>query len=385
MAGLEFIARRWVGLKVKPTTERDYDRYWFRWCLFLEQRHLINNCFLVGILPFVLLLTLIGFMDSEHQRGCDVGKAMSALRHFFIKALCDTTPFDSPILKAARVGMNKFKSNREVRADKVKRKRLPTPFFFVAWLRRTYWEVGDIDSKMAYLGTALAYNYAMRTNEYCHDDKGKGESAIRTQDVFFVDQSGSRFLAHEHTRMRDIPAATIVSSNIEVNAGKTLTGGRNRMLFLARESSRVEAQLLEDMFHFCKEAKPGPTDLLLSRYFCARNKRLRPKDVSALLKAAARFFGLPEKMFSGHCNRIGGATECRLYGYTDEDLCQFVGWRSDSSLLYQLPSRHDPSALRAGAEGAAPLTLSDVANLVPAARSAELEVARAGARGNVFV
>jgi hypothetical protein len=287
-----------------------------------------------------------------------------------------TTLFDSPLITAAKRGMKV--GNREVRAGKVKRMRLPTPYLFVSWARYAYWESGDIDDRMTYLGTAMSYNYGMRSNEYCHDSGGKGTSAIRSQDVFFVDKTGDRYLAHDH-RIRGMCTSDIVTAVAEMNAGKTLTDGRNRKLFLDRAASVVEAQLLEDLFNFCKESGSEPEDLLLSRYRQGRNKRLVPKMVSALLKAAAVIFGLPELMFSTHCNRIGCASDLHAYGYDDDDLRQFIGWKSDSSLLYQCPSRKDPSALRAGAGGGT-LTIGDITNLVPAGRSAELEEARSRAK-----
>ena len=97
--------------------------------------------------------------------------------------------------------------------------------------------------------------------------------------------------------------------------------------------------------------------------------------VSAALKEAAVTFGLPATMFSTHCNRVACASDLAAYGLSDSELKKFIGWKSDSSLLYQRGSEKDPSALRAGATGGT-LTISDVSNLVPVGRSAELQSAR---------
>lgn len=97
--------------------------------------------------------------------------------------------------------------------------------------------------------------------------------------------------------------------------------------------------------------------------------------VSAALKAAAITFGLPASMFSTHCNRIGCASDLAAYGLQDTDLKKFIGWKSDSSFLYQRGSEKDPSALRARASGRT-LAIADVANLIPVGRSADLLSAR---------
>jgi hypothetical protein len=266
-------------------------------------------------------ITLIAFMDSEHTRGCDVSKGMSGLRHFFVAGLRDTEVFDSDRIKAAKSGMTL--TNRAIRSIKVQRERLPTPFFFIAWARHHYWLSGDVDRQMA---------YRLRSNEYCHDDRGKGKSALRSVDVFYVTESCERYLAHDE-RIRGIATANIVTATAEVSAGKTMKKGRSRKLFLDRRTSPIEAQLLEDLFDFSKASGINENDLFFSRYKKGRNKRLVPKMISALLKAGANEFGLPEAMLSSHCNRIWCATDLRCYGYEDKDLCRFIGWRSSSSLL----------------------------------------------------
>jgi len=101
--------------------------------------------------------------------------------------------------------------------------------------------------------------------------------------------------------------------------------------------------------------------------------------VNAALKEAAVTFGLPASMFSSHCNRIGCASDLAAYGVQDGDLKKFIGWKSDASMLYQRGSEKDPSALRAGSTGGT-LTISDVSNLVPVGRSAELVLARSALR-----
>ena len=54
----------------------------------------------------------------------------------------------------------------------------------------------------------------------------------------FVDKTGDRYLAHDH-RIRGMSTSDIVTAVAEMNAGKALTDGRNRKLFLDRAASVV--------------------------------------------------------------------------------------------------------------------------------------------------
>jgi hypothetical protein len=122
---------------------------------------------------------------------------------------------------------------------------------------------------------------------------------------------------------------------------------------------------------WCKESGVQSGDIFFSRYKNDKRKQMIPKMVNMCLKDAARNFGLPPAMFSTHCNRIGCATDLVSDGLQDGDLRKFVGWNSDSSLLYQHGSSKDPSALRSSSSGSG-LSLNEVANLVPVSRSSEM-------------
>ncbi len=96
--------------------------------------------------------------------------------------------------------------------------------------------------------------------------------------------------------------------------------------------------------------------------------------VGTSLKEAAATFGLSATMLSTHCSKIECASYLAGYGLSDSELKKFIGWKSDSSLLYQSSSEKVPIAVRAGAT-CGTLTVSDVANLIPAGRSGELQSA----------
>ena len=324
------------------------------------------------------LVLLINFMDSENEVGHDHSKAMSAVRCHLRNNLQDTSYFDNELISTARRSLRP--SSRELSERKARRVRLPTPYEFIIWLRTVYWDNGTIEERMCYLGIAISYNYGLRSSEYTHDDKLKGEHAVMAKDVFFVKANGSRLMPWE---IREgFQPESIQNGVLSIVSSKNIKDGIARNLFLSRVSP-VESQLLDDLLSWCHESRVKATDIFFSRYKpdnrgTVRRKQLIPRMVNMALKEAATTFGLPASMCSTHCNRIGctnGTTDLAAYGVQDGDLKKFVGWKSDSSLLYQRGSEKDPSALRAGATGGT-LTISDVANLIPVGRSAELMLAR---------
>ena len=302
---------------------------------------------------------------------------MSSLRCLFRDNFEELSIFEDPVIQAVRKSLQP--SARVKNATRAVRTRLPTPYVFILWLRSIYWIEGNIEMQMTYLGIAVAYNYGLRSSEYTHDDKLKGEHALRAEDVFFITTAGQRLFPWELTDY--VTPSDITSGKFSNISGKTRTDGVARDLFLSRESD-VEAQLLEDILLWCRISLVKKGDILFSRYKAdtrgvVRRKQLIPKMVNTALKEAAVVFGLPASMFSSHCNRIGCASDLAAYGFHDGDIKRFIGWSSDASLLYQRGSAKDPSALRAGALGGT-LSVSDIANLVPACRSSDLNTSISG-------
>ena len=365
------IVKRGVG----KTTASDYELYLPRWTSFLASREFEGYDLLEGLSRTTRVVLLINFMDSENCLGHDFGKAMSAIRCHLRNNLQDTGYFKDELISTARKALKP--SSRILSERRAKRTRLPTPYEFVVWLRAVYWGQGEIEYRMCYLGIAVSYNYGLRASEYTHDSKLKGKHAIMSNDVFFVTSTGDRLRPWEI--VAELEIASVVSGTLSVVSSKNITDGDPRSLFLTRVSP-VESQLLDDTLAWCIESKVQPGDIFFSRYKAdsrgtIRRKQLIPKMVNAALKEAAVTFGLPPAMFSSHCNRIGCASDLAAYGVQDGDLKKFIGWSSDSSLLYQRGSEKDPSALRAGATGGT-LSISDVASLVPISRSVELSEAR---------
>ena len=360
---------------VKDTTTRDYRRYIPRWKEYINNLDFGDNCLMDDLPLSSKLVLIINFMDKENEEGHDYSKAVTAVRCYLRDNLRGTEFFENELIAAARKSLRP--NSRVLNERRVTRIRLPTPYEFVQWMRIVYWDQGDIDTKMCYLGVAVSYNYGLRSSEYTHDNKLKGEHAVMAKDVFFVSRSGGRVMPWEIISTSS--AESIVSGSLSVVSSKTITDGIARTLFLSRVSP-IESQLLDDILLCCIESKVKATDIFFSRYKAdkrgiVRRKQLIPKMVSAALKAAAVTFGLPESMFSTHCNRIGCASDLAAYGLQDPDLKKFIGWKSDSSFLYQRGSEKDPSALRAGASGRS-LTISDVTSLIPVGRSGDLLLAR---------
>jgi site-specific recombinase XerD len=355
---------------VKSNTSKDYNRYIRRWEEYLTTKGYIqapNFPFLDALTEVQKKTLLICFMDKESKEGHDYSKAMTAVRSYFRDNLRDVKMFEDESIRSVRRALTP--SSRELSLQRAKHFRLPTPFEFIVWARKVYWEIGDIDHRMVYLAVAISYNYGLRSSEYCHDDQNKGLHAFRADDVFFVNCFGQRHLPWQ-VSANVIKDSDVQSAKIDLRSSKNIKNGVGRQLFLSRVSS-AEEQLLCDMLQWCRDSAVKSGDIFFCRYLNGKRKQLIPKMVNECLKAAATNFGLPTSMFSTHCNRIGCATDLASDGLHDSDLKKFVGWKSDSSLLYQHGSSKDPSALRSGASGNG-LSLAEVANLIPVSRSEEI-------------
>ena len=152
----------------------------------------------------------------------------------------------------------------------------------------------------------MSYNYGLRSSEYTHDDKLKGEHAVMAKDVFFASINGDRLMPWEVTK--GLSSNTVNSGTLSIVSSKNITDGVARTLFLSRVSP-VESQLLDDILRYKADGRGT-----------VRRKQLIPRMVSAALKEAAVTFGLPATMFSTHCNRVACASDLAAYGVSSKSL-----------------------------------------------------------------
>ena len=351
-------AQELIKGSVASTTAKGYQRQEKMWINYLNSLGVGNDPFLDSRDSMTRKLVFIGFIDHVSGMGRDYHSAMSGLKFYFNTNLKGLSEFDDPAIVAVKTALNK--TGRELSLAKERRIRLPTPYAFIPWLRSDLFH-GSLVDQMTYLGVAIAYNAGLRACSYAWDSDTQGKHTIRSQDVHFEITNGGRLLPWELSD--SIMNTEIVSCNMLNRSDKNDKQGKGRLIIVAR-TSEEEGQLLDDLVNWSRRAKTKTGDIFFSRVELGRRKMLTRQMVSAALKKAARYFNLPEEMLSSHCNRIGCATDLAAYGYSDEELKKFIGWKSDASFRYQRESSNNPSALRVGGSGGG-LTLRDTARLIP--------------------
>ena len=120
---------------------------------------------------------------------------------------------------------------------------------------------------------------------------------------------------------------------------------------------------MEDLKTWITIAKMRKDDPLFSRLRNGRSRSLRRKDVSEIIKEAARHFNLQPLRFTPHSLRIGGAATLLAAGVSREEVQRVAGWSGSPGTdvkSYGRGTRLDRGALAV----AKPLQLLDTTHVV---------------------
>lgn len=248
---------------------------------------------------------------------------MSALRFIFRVNTTSTACLDHPRVLLAMQASKRTMLAREANKVMISRKRDPMTIDMVKWLRSTWWLGKNEVNKLAYLGTALGFNFMCRISELV---KGRGDHYLRREDVSFVKEAGR-----------------LVGADLTIRSSKTDVKGKGRFLYLGRRTP-LESELLDDLHSWVCRSKVGDEDALLS----TGTRVLMRSDVARAIKAAATAHRLDARKFSPHSLRVGGATTMERAGVSQLEIQRVGGWAAVGGTVvrsYGRSTRLDKGAL----------------------------------------
>ena len=142
--------------------------------------------------------------------------------------------------------------------------------------------------------------------------------------------------------------ARIVQIKLDFLTGKTGTPQPN---FILSRRTEEEKNITEDMGRWICLSDTKDKDVFISRYAAPKNggekknRRITPKEGTALVKLAARRANLPEKHFALSSLRPAGTTAASRDGATTEEIRAVTGHAKNSQVVnthynYDRPSSH---------------------------------------------
>jgi hypothetical protein len=193
-----------LGQAVAPSTLRAYERQWREWNRFLLEHTGIADPYMSTVpeseKPGVVSL----FLYKRHQagkRGKVATTVIAGIRCFYTRSQQPTSFLDSAIVSAAcqacQLKPAELRARRNTGAQASVK--LPVSESQVDDLRERLWkgmtwDAKGMESRMAYLACAWAYDQSARVSEYTRPEPGGTDHCIGVDDLTFYIQTteGSR-------------------------------------------------------------------------------------------------------------------------------------------------------------------------------------------------
>lgn len=350
----------------KSTTDR-HKKGWALWVDHVNAENHLDNVYLdrVGTQEKIKMLVLFirGVCLGSHGNKSAVESAMAAVHSGFTQTgRCGAIFLGDAIKLARKSGVKKTVAGEDyaVRNDK----KLPAAYEMMSWLRKRYWVGKDwateVDSRMTYIGSAVALDCLLRVSEYAH--VADTDYMIRCRDVAFeLEGSSVTYQPGQLGKACTQFGTAVRRVQVHIPKFRSKVANSERKIFINWRGPESEegAQLVRDLTEFCvREGGVGDTPLF-SRVRKGRRKHLNYDMVVTGVKAAATACGLDPKDFSSHSYRIGGATAMCAAGWSRSKIQQRGGWSelSDSDLIYALSL---PSDTASGGNGNRQVTVDDI-------------------------
>lgn len=361
------MVKQWLREGLSKSTIDRHKKGWALWVRHVYAESHQGNVYLDSVNKQeqvkMLVLFIRGVCLGSHGNKSAVESAMAAVHSGFTQSGRCGAVFLGDVIKLARKsGVKKTVAIEDyaIRNDK----KLPVAFEMMSWLRKEYWVGKDwlteVDSRMIYLGSAVALDCLLRVSEYALVPDS--DHMIRCKDVSFE-------LECSHVTCQPGQIGKTLSQygggvrrvQVHIPKFRSKVANSERKIFLNwRGSKSIEGvQLVKDLTEFCvREGGVGDTPLF-SRERKGRRKCLNYDMVVAGVKAAATACGLDRRDFSSHSYRIGGATAMCAAGWSRPKIQQRGGWSelSDSDLIYALSL---PSDTASGGNVERQVTVDDI-------------------------
>ncbi len=340
------IVKLWIQEGLADSTRVRYEKSWALWNMHLTTEGHGFNSFLDGVGREEFLKVLVLFIRSIclGSRGSKTALeiSMSAVHSAFTQASKCTDLFRSDTVRLARKSSVKKTVAMLDYSDR-NRKKLPCAFEMIAWVRGHYWVDKDwttqVDSRMTYLGIAIAMDCLFRISEYALVPDS--DYMIRCLDVAIeLEGCSTTFQPGELKEALRQHGYVIKRIQLHIPRHRSKVAGSDRKIFLnwRGQDNVYGRQLIADFAEFCvREGGVGDISLF-SRVRKGRTKHLSYDMVAQGVKRSAVAHGLNPQDFSTHSLRIGGATAMCAAGWSRSKIQQRGGWSelSDSDLIYAL-------------------------------------------------
>jgi hypothetical protein len=357
------VVSNWIAGGLCESTLAKYQKGWNLWTQHIEAEGYGSNLYLDNVnrkeFIKVAVLFIRGVCLGSKGSMTAMEIAMTGVSSGFVRASKCTLLLRCDTIKLARKASIKQTVAMQIYGSR-NDKKLPMVLDMLVWLRNQYWVGKDwltqVDSKITYLGAAVANDGILRISEYA---LARGSAhMMRCKDVA-IEVTGllTPVQPGELRQALSVPGRSVVRIQLHIPKHRSKVAGSERKINLnwRGPASPYGIQLVADFVEFCLHEGGTGDDPLFSRIRHGRTKLLNYDMVAHRVKASATACGLDPTVFSTHSCRSGGATAICAAGWARTKIQQRGGWSelSDSDLIYA-------ASLPSDSEGNREVTLNDI-------------------------
>jgi hypothetical protein len=301
------------------------------------------------------------FLHDEYkkgERGKQVSKTVSALRHCFLIRGGDSTVFDNiwveMTLRACR------KNNSEIHGeeqDGVGSGKLQAGIPVLEELRRALWDPEGwegcrLDERISYVACSFIYDGCYRGGETTEnrgsaEEKGESNHCIQKKDLLWSVELGDKSVSfiwgvsalREAMKGRE-GSVKVLSCEPYLFSNKTIAKGGGKII---QRRSNEEAELLDNLVAVLLAAG-GSDDNIFTRDIRPEGMRtggkgvlrLQVKQLNLAIKEACRSLGLDAERYSVHPLRKGGLSQLAANGATEQEQEARGNWVSGSQTMARI-------------------------------------------------
>jgi hypothetical protein len=329
---------------LQPSTVDSYSKAWDTWLKFLRFIHWSGTVTLRRISFDDRVLLVLQFLryliDRIRVTETHIVRVWAALSFFFKLGAADSTFLRSDILSLARKGAINIARRQNPKKDKPER--MPVVLqMFTGSIRDDFWNNGQQEQRMLYLGASLAFLLGSRVSEYSNSGRHVDHNLI-SDNIYVIT------LTSEWVNCCDIAKRGLLGSQLKsfsLSWATTKNGKKNS--FITQGISEFEDRVFDDLLDWCYSGSLELGQPFFSRVSNWTRRSLRRSEVSKFVKEMARRGGLDDAGYAPHSFRIGASSTRHALGQTGGDINRTIGWsnNANSRRIYtrQFSGVHDTS------------------------------------------
>eukprot|EP01041_Mallomonas_annulata_P009462 gene9462-19654_t len=325
------------------TTERCRDPFMTNWP---DRKKVLNLC------RFIMILRKSGFNNRR------VPNLLAAMRHHLVLGGSDTRFMSDPLVGRtimASDGYPNSTTGTSRREETGSSRAQPLPWELLKTGRPNLWvtTLPHIREVAVYIASTLAFHLMLRISEYTGKSVygSKAPHAIRGSDVViqYSNADGNQTRSKQAADWLIDQRVLVTGIFVIIKSSKTFSSNEEAVRHFIRAGDSVDLnELVSDLLWWVQNAKPRESDLFFS-YPCYEGQRrsLTDREVSHFVKHLAKSNGLPDRGFSSHSLRVGGASTMNTNGVDLETINQAGRWSAKSlaAIKYRNPTVRSTGAL----------------------------------------